>query len=352
MKKRIYSMDFIRAVATIFIFTFHFDMGSLESPMQIYSPSILFHNIDMGSMGVTLFFILSGCGLMYSEKNRDFSLKNYYIKRFWTIFPPFWIAYAFCRLLFETFIPHLFDGIPKRYYFLTLIGMDSFLSYKLPNFSMIGEWFLGCIIIIYIIYPLLRLCMIRHPYCTLLFAFILHQALRFYYPFEMSPLWNPFVRLVEFIFGMFFAKIILDKSLCFSKKQSALICATCLGVLVVLFFADYSKLNIWVMNVIFVCGIFLFILMFELAKFITFPTIQKVIGFISNYSFSIFLVHHPVEMLFAAYFQTQALSKPHLICVYAFYVLTIMLLGVFIQKITEKTVYIAKHISAKKANTV
>lgn len=352
MKNRVYSMDFIRAIATLFIFTFHFDMGSPESPLRIYSSNIFFHNIDMGSMGVTLFFILSGCGLMYSQRNRQFSLKAYYINRFWAIFPPFWISYVFCRLLFETFIPHLFDSVPKRYYFLTLIGMDSFLSYKLPNFAMIGEWFLGCIIIIYIMYPLLRICVIKWPYLTLLFSFILHEVLRFYYPFEISPLWNPLVRVVEFVFGMFFAQLILDKSLNFSPKQSTVISAFSLIILCFLFFADYSKLNIWVMDVILICGIFLFFFLFEVGKHFSLSPIKKVVDFISHYSFNIFLVHHPIEMLFAAYFRTQTLSTLHLICVYLYYVLLIILLGIFLQKITENVVNILKHLGTRKANTV
>lgn len=352
MKNRIYSMDFIRAIATVFIFTFHFDMGSPESPLRIYSTNIFFHNIDMGSMGVTLFFILSGCGLMYSQRNRQFSLKGYYINRFWAIFPPFWVAYAFCRLLFETFIPHLFQSVPKRYYFFTLIGMDSFLSYKLPNFAMIGEWFLGCIIIIYIVYPLLRISMIKWPYPTLLFSFLLHEALRFYYPFEISPLWNPLVRLVEFVFGMFFAQLILDKSKCLSQKQSAIISAFCFIFLCFLFFSDYSSLNIWVMDVILISGIILFLFLFEVGKLFSFTPIKKAVNYISHYSFSIFLVHHPVEMLFAAYFRTQTLSTPHLICVFTYYVLLIILLGTFLQKVTDKIVKNLKNLGTRKANTI
>jgi hypothetical protein len=39
--------------------------------------------------------------------------------------------------------------------FLTLFGMDGYLSYRINSYYLIGEWFLGAIIIIYFLYPFL-----------------------------------------------------------------------------------------------------------------------------------------------------------------------------------------------------
>ena len=40
---------------------------------------------------------------------------------------------------------------------LSEIGMDKYFGYKLLTYGIVGEWFLGSIIIIYIIYPILLL---------------------------------------------------------------------------------------------------------------------------------------------------------------------------------------------------
>ena len=89
MNKRVFNLDLIRAICTIMIFTFHFNMGTEIKPVRVYSPNLLFHNIDMGSMGVTMFFMLSGCGMFYSDSMREFSLNKYIKKRFLAIYPYF-----------------------------------------------------------------------------------------------------------------------------------------------------------------------------------------------------------------------------------------------------------------------
>lgn len=45
-----------------------------------------------GDLSVTLFFFLSGYGLMVSESKREFSIKRFADKRFWRILKPFWIV--------------------------------------------------------------------------------------------------------------------------------------------------------------------------------------------------------------------------------------------------------------------
>lgn len=47
-------------------------------------------------------------------------------------------------------------GIPKWRFVLTLIGMDGYLSEYGSGFYVLGEWFLGFIVLFYIIFPLLR----------------------------------------------------------------------------------------------------------------------------------------------------------------------------------------------------
>lgn len=37
---------------------------------------------------------------------------------------------------------------------LSLLGMDGYFQYRGPNYYLIGEWFFGAIVFLYILYPL------------------------------------------------------------------------------------------------------------------------------------------------------------------------------------------------------
>jgi peptidoglycan/LPS O-acetylase OafA/YrhL len=63
-----------------------------------------------------------------------------------------------------------YNGSPKSM-LLTLVGMDGYLSYRYPqNYYLIGEWFLGALVLLYLLYPLLTLCM---KHCKLLTTLLL-----------------------------------------------------------------------------------------------------------------------------------------------------------------------------------
>lgn len=157
-KKRILSFDFIRCIATISIVLFHFTING----KHIY-PENIFVNYDLAQIGVSLFFVLSGAALYYSNRGDNFKLIPYYKKRILTIFPMFYIAYITIFLILFWNDGHIPLGIPYLNIIYSLIGMDGLLSYKIPTFCMTGEWFLGAIIILYLIYPLLRLVVKKYP---------------------------------------------------------------------------------------------------------------------------------------------------------------------------------------------
>ena len=80
---------------------------------------------------------------------------------------PFYILYIvyFLFLLFQSHSVHnIFpEGIPAWRIVFTFLGMDSWVSmHGISTFSLtIGEWFLGCLILLYLIFPLLRFFMIK-----------------------------------------------------------------------------------------------------------------------------------------------------------------------------------------------
>lgn len=160
-KNKLFYLNIIRAIATIIIVIFHFNCN-----LDIYSinvPNNLFYktaNGDFGVIGVAMFFMLSGVALMYNYDDKiDYA--SYSKKRFLNIYPSFWIAYA------SVFLYNFYNqlsipiNIPKYTLLFSLIGMDGYFSYLFKNFCLVGEWFLGAIIILYILFPLFRAMMKR-----------------------------------------------------------------------------------------------------------------------------------------------------------------------------------------------
>lgn len=173
-RERLLYLDMIKFFAVICVFVCHFTR-TLEYYGISFSFKILpdeLFSLYTGYVGVTLFFIASGAALMYVY-DKECILKTYYKKRFMGIYPMLWITFifAFCIQFFQ------YKGydytIPKYNIIYSVLGFDAlvFAANITKTFYVVGEWFLGVIIILYIIFPLLRKCVLKYPWVFLMLAF-------------------------------------------------------------------------------------------------------------------------------------------------------------------------------------
>ena len=108
-KERLFFLDFIRAFATVIIVLTHYNAlfaYNVNHPEKAVISLNVF-NIYIGAFGVSLFLIISGAALMHVYGDREkIDWKAFFFKRFKTIFPLFWIAYAlvFCINTYIKFI--------------------------------------------------------------------------------------------------------------------------------------------------------------------------------------------------------------------------------------------------------
>ncbi len=302
MKKRYYFMNLLRVLSMFAIVFYHMVFTLyLYGIRQHDSIKFFFSNanIHIAKVGVSLFFILSGCGLMMSSAKEGFSIKDFYKKRFIKILIPFYVVYIF------TFAYHIIAGhltLPhpflerhlKPYSFLfTVFGMDAYIdTFKVPTCSLgIGEWFLGCLVLMYLLFPILRYIMLKRPYMTLLVATVYYcLIISRYYNFKvisMVPMFTNFpIKIYDFILGMFLARVI-DKL----PKWSALI-----GLAVTIFFVVFPKE---------LPGIDSYqIVIQSVAVFLAFYGLEHILekqekfNFVVNklcaYSYEYFLIHHIV----------------------------------------------------------
>lgn len=128
-------------------------------------------------MFVTSFFSISGAVLFYNYSKVK-SLKIFYFKRWKSIFPSFYICYIYFFLKNVFKYQTLFYNGHWSRLLLSVIGLDGYLGQIFKTYHLNGEWFLGAIIIIYIIYPLLSWLMnknifIKNYLLIVLIVFIL-----------------------------------------------------------------------------------------------------------------------------------------------------------------------------------
>lgn len=285
-KERLFYLDFIRAIATILILMTHFNALYIYSYPDNIDKAILFchpFNIYIGNLGVALFFIISGASLMYvySEK---LEIKDFFKKRFLSLFPLFW----FCYVLF--FFWQFYEnkgmpaGIPKINMLFTIIGFDGYLSglgVPVTTFYILGEWFLGAIILLYLVFPLLRVGVKKHPIITAVIIGMIYFLGTFVYKGSLNQSCIIFNRIPELAFGMYFVE--------YWKK---------IPVIGVLASAAVLALNTilkpeW--NSTFqttYIGIAAFCVFVFAGQYIKWNWLQKLCKVIGKYSYAVFLVHH------------------------------------------------------------
>lgn len=167
-KQRLYGVDFIRAFCAVGIICFHYYChNACEFKIFYLQPYG-----GWGDIFVAMFFAISG-GMLYYNYEKIDSLKIFYLKRWKTIFPAFYIAFFFVWLdkLYHT--GDFFYGGDIRKILLSVLGMDGYFAYREPNYYLIGEWFLGAIIMLYILYPLLLFIIKRFEFIFLIILFAL-----------------------------------------------------------------------------------------------------------------------------------------------------------------------------------
>lgn len=297
-QQRIFYLDFIRGLSTLLILFYHFSVSLMSSNIDVPVPLLNSHaNGTFGHMGVSLFFIISGAALMYTyDKHLD--LISFYKKRFLSLFPMFWLGYLFCCVWFQVIHRLPFAPLPKWRFIFTLLGMDGYLASVTPTFYQIGEWFLGCIILLYLVFPFLRFLIKKYTKQLPFIVFPLFIAYVVYYPFTNMILDRDFiVRTPDLLFGMYFITYI--------KKVNRSTGIISLLILIIFLFIPIPMLEIFKIDII---GVSTFLFLVYIAQFFKQRYITYCFRIISKYSYAIFLVHHIVMVQFLNHFANSKVS--------------------------------------------
>lgn len=300
-KERIFYLDFIRAIATIAIIITHFNALYLYLPNPTPEKAFItttVANIYIGSFGVSLFFIISGAALMfvYDEKCET---GLFYKKRFLSLYPMFWMVFLLDFLIFNYLNGGINTNIPKWKIIFSVLGIDHYISEFTLTFARVGEWFLGCILIIYLLFPLLRILVKKQPVVTMIVLVVLAGGMIIldngFFPLSK----NVIVRLPEFVFGMVFVKYI--------KKIKWPVALASLVVLVVNSIMKPSAINNSIQTAY--VGIATFLFLVWISDYLNVKPVRYISGVVSKYSYAIFLVHHVIILRIASYVNLETITK-------------------------------------------
>lgn len=288
---RIFYLDFIRVIAIFLVILFHFlsgveSYGLLRNPdaFKIGGISLLNLggvNITLGNYAVSLFLVLSGAGLMYTYE-KTFELKEFYKKRILTIYPIYYITFTaafLVRIILERGMEH---GAPVWTFLLTVLGIDGWIGEVIPNYGLVGDWFVGCILGIYLLFPLLRKGINQKPHAFMAVYALLFLLLEHFYPLAFPRRNDVFLRAFEVLLGMYFMKL--------NRKVTW----KCVSVSVILLGIIFAVRIPWATAYVLtpVAGICLFLVLVFFSKWFEGERIKRVVFCLSRYSFPTFLLHH------------------------------------------------------------
>ena len=150
-------LDVIRLTAMLPVVCYHFNIESARAGHAVPGWLIGRPMADAVELALVLFFLLSGASLCWQWRGR-FAWRPYLAGRVAGMYPMYWLGWGALFLYGEVLHGNNAD-IPRWRVIFSLLGLDGYLSPVTTTYYKIGEWFLGIILLLYLVFPLLLWCM-------------------------------------------------------------------------------------------------------------------------------------------------------------------------------------------------
>ena len=285
-RTRVFYLDLIRAVAAVLIVLTHFNFHLKEHGggyVLTYEP----FGIYVGALGVSLFLIISGAALTLTYR-RPINLKRFYWKRFRSIYPMFWTAWVLGTLAFFLATNgRLPNAAPAKSFILTVLGIDGLAqAFYFHTMYLLGEWFLGFILLYYLVFPVLLWAIDRFPVVTGAVLLVVYVAtivvMSRYFPAYPSAAVLT-TRLPEMAFGSYLVLYI-------HRIHGAVVVPAAAVLAISAMFPGRIPEDVGTTIV----GISVFLILVVAGRYVAIQPVRVVVSLIATYSYPIFLVHHMV----------------------------------------------------------
>lgn len=207
----------------LLIFMFHSRIHVLHCSYGIFNSFV-----EMGAIAMTGFFLLSGYVISLTYGKKDMSkpeeFKHFYLKRLISILPLYFV-WAFFMVIANVVINGRSAALQEIILFpVETLGIQSVFSSLFPFSHNGGSWFISCILICYLLFPLLHIITKNITDKNRIVLIIVLSGILLWSPFvqhyfHLKTIYsNPFFRALEFTIG------ILVSQLNTSSSPSKLIC--------------------------------------------------------------------------------------------------------------------------------
>ena len=337
-KQRIYNLDFIRAVAVVMILLTHYNANFIgfNGPVQLNKVILTafpFH-IYIGDLGVGLFLLISGASMYHVYVNKQLNLVSFAKKRLFHILPMFYISYVlafFYNFWMNKGFSH--EGVSLKWGISTIFGFDSLMQTSgFPSFMLVGEWFLGLIMIVYLLFPLIKIFFEKQMLLTLCIAIFLFVIIQ-----SIQDVNNHYWLLIQytvglipvFIFGMALQKYV---------KVCANLLSVCLSIMI-LAVTSLVKFDFIAPKIMMaIVSIAVFIILLNVSKYFEQKLIKRVVTWLVKYSYPIFLIHHFLINKVVLHFDLLTISRLDSYILFAFCLCLIFPISVLIYHLEKAIV--------------
>lgn len=211
---RVLFFDISRILAILLVVLAHISQAAGIPYLNRFFGIPNFYWVSLGGIGVTLFLIVSGSVLAYNygEIIPIKKLKQFYTNRIIRLYPSYWISIIVILFIFLILIPGYITKLSVTNILLTFSGLYVFMN-QWGGPIMTVSWFIGLILSLYLIYPILNYMFNKHTNYTLLLLLILSIVSRIICGQLQSNGvgnrlvdWFPLCRIFEFGLGVYIVK--------------------------------------------------------------------------------------------------------------------------------------------------
>jgi peptidoglycan/LPS O-acetylase OafA/YrhL len=213
-------LDLARAGAIALLLLSHIALR-VSSPLGRFFGIEGLYYVSLGGVAVTIFLFLSGIALELQYGANSFRYRDFLLKRCLRIYPVYYIALfiglsvCVCSAYLQTgTIRSLFSTFGPSDPILSVTGFYAFAG-RWGGPFMPASWFVGLIMVMYMIYPIVSRAIARTPHVTIVVLLLISLLFRlllgryFFLLLPTRPLdWFPLCRVFEFSLGIYAARIL------------------------------------------------------------------------------------------------------------------------------------------------
>lgn len=294
-------IDFLKATAILLIVFCHMD-----NYISCYN-LIRLVDVYAALIGLSIFFFISGFLLSQTDSviNSIKDIKNFYMKKFIRIFPIYWVALASLVIIFGFL--QINPGNVDPYYFCMNSILIHFFGLQgiFPTNSIQSMWFVGVIIIFYLLYPIIVYLSKNSFEKFMVSSFFLILLVILHFFFGLIDI-NALTYYPIFISGIFINQIVyskknVDESLL--KRILTLNIILIFAIFLILVFRKFYNINLlFFPSILMICAMIslcIFYLIFTRLFIKIRGNITLIISSIAFGTYAIYLFQHQFLAIFS-----------------------------------------------------